>query len=104
MKQQLQEQRDQGKPAKPLTRDQVREYLTGIGTLVSKAGGRRLALVRSLVTHHNLRAWMLDGQTMKAYPPGHEPNSERSGRLARATSGLRPGGRGSGSRGRIVTH
>ena len=61
-------------PAKPLTREQVKEYVAGIETLVAEAGDRGRALVRSLVEHHGLSARMLDGQNiwiaMALQPPG----------------------------------
>ena len=53
---------------------QVKEYLAGIETLVAKAGDRGRALVKSLVEHHGLSTWMLDGKNIKIAmtlaPPG----------------------------------
>jgi len=74
LKQQLQEQDGQSKPAKPLTREEVKDYLRGIETLVAKAGDRGRALVLSLVEHHGLNARVLDSQNIKIamtlLPPG----------------------------------
>ena len=74
LKQQLQEQDGQSKPAKPLTREEVKDYLRGIETLVAKAGDRGRALVLSLVEHHGLSAWVLDSRNIKIVmtllPPG----------------------------------
>ena len=74
LRQQFQEQESQAKPTKPLSREQLKEYLAGIEALVAKAGDRGRALVRSLVEHHGLSARMLDGQSIKIAmtlaPPG----------------------------------
>jgi len=65
LQQQLERPGRQGKPAKPPTRKQVKEYLAGIQTLVAKAKDRGRALVQSLVEQHELAAWIVDGQTVK---------------------------------------
>ena len=74
LRQRLQEQEGQSKPAKPLTREQVKDYLRGIEKLVAEAGDRGRALVLSLVEHHGLSVRMLDGQririAMNLLPPG----------------------------------
>ena len=74
LRQQFQEQESQAKPAKPLSREQVKEYLRGIEKLVAEAGDRGRALVLSLVEYHGLSVRMLDGQRMEIamtlLPPG----------------------------------
>ena len=74
LRQRLQEQKGRSQPARPLTREQVKEYLAAIETLVAETGDRGRALVRSLVEHHGLSARMLDGQNIKIamalLPPG----------------------------------
>ena len=74
LRQRMDQQEGQSRPAKPLTRKQVKEYLAGIQAVVAEAEDRGRALVRSLVEHHGLSAWMLDGQTMgismTLLPPG----------------------------------
>ena len=98
LRQRLQEQESQSKPAKPLSREQVKEYLAGIETLVAKAGDRGRALVRSLVEHHGLSAqaktaWLPTlahvrsvGVRANFDPPGQ--SSHRMGRTWRITCGL----------------
>jgi len=64
LRQRVQEQEAQSKPAKPLSRKQVKAYLRGIETLIEEAGDRGRALVLSLVEQHGLSVRMLDGQRM----------------------------------------
>ena len=74
LRQQFQEQESQAKPAKPLSRQQVKEYVRGIEKLVAEADDRGRALVLSLVDQHGLTVQMLDGERMEIamtlLPPG----------------------------------
>ena len=74
LEQQTQRIEAERQPARPVTRKQVKEYLTGIEAMVAKAGDRGRALVLSLVEHHGLSAEMQDDRevkiSMNLLPPG----------------------------------
>ena len=74
LQQQVQVREDQGLPAKPLSRQQIKAHLSDIAALVSKADDQGRAFVRSLVDHQGLSVQVLGVDEVKialtVLPPG----------------------------------